>query len=195
MTSEPGINPRDTGLGLLDLREIFGNANPVMLEIGSGKGRFLIESAKLRPDNNFLGVEKSLHYYRVIVDRLRRHGLPNARIVNFDAYPVLAQMLEESSVSGIHIYFPDPWPRKREKKRRLVREEVVREMRRVLVPEGSGIYVTDHREYFEEAMPVLRQFFSVTAGEVPDERPPRTNYEAKYRQQGRPIYEAVFQAG
>ena len=83
--------------------------------------------------------------------------------------------------------FPDPWPRKRE--RRIIRPDVLAEMRRVLVAGGTGIYVTDHREYFEAAAPLIAQYFkSATRIPTPAD-PPRTNYEAKYRAEGREIFE------
>jgi tRNA (guanine-N7-)-methyltransferase len=101
-------------------------------------------------------------------------------------------MFRDKSVSELHIYFPDPWPRKREQKRRIIRPEVLTEMRRVLADGGTGVYVTDHREYFEVAAPLIAQFFaSETRIPGPDD-PPRTNYEAKYRAQGRQIYEVRF---
>jgi tRNA (guanine-N7-)-methyltransferase len=190
-TFEPGINPRDTGLVRVDFSEIFGNDNPVALEIGSGKGRFLINSASERPDVNFVGVEKSLHYYRVIRKRLERHGLPNTRIINYDAFAVVREMLPDESISELHIYFPDPWPRKRERKRRMIRDEVMPEWIRVMRPDARGIYVTDHQEYFEKAIEVLKAYFDAEEADAL-ESPPRTNYEAKYREEGRPIYEARF---
>ena len=187
---EPGINPRETGFVPLDFAAVFGNRNPVVLEIGSGKGRFLISSATERPDANFVGIEKSLHYYRVIRERLEKRNLANARIMNHDAFPIMQKMIPDASVAEVHIYFPDPWPRPREQKRRIIRPEVLMEIGRILEPKGTGIYVTDHREYFEVAAPVIAEFFDSEAG-VP-EGPPRTNYEAKYRAAGRPIYEVRF---
>ncbi|HSP16729.1 MAG TPA: tRNA (guanosine(46)-N7)-methyltransferase TrmB [Thermoanaerobaculia bacterium] len=186
------INPRETGFVPLDFTELFGNASPVIVEIGSGKGRFLIGSAIERPDRNFVGIEKSLHYYRVIRERVAKHNLTNVRLINHDAFLVMQKMFADASVSQIHIYFPDPWPRKREQKRRIMRPEALAEMRRVLVDDGSGIYVTDHREYFEAAAPLIAEFFrSETRIPGPDD-PPRTNYEAKYRAEGREIYEVRF---
>jgi tRNA (guanine-N7-)-methyltransferase len=176
----------------LDLVDLFGNERPVVLEIGSGKGRFLIRSGSEKPDLNFLGIEKSLHYYRVIVDRIRRSGLANLRIINYDAYPVLARMLPDASIAEVHIYFPDPWPRRREQKRRMVRPEVVKELERILEPDGNGVYVTDHEQYFLNALPVLQAVFETKGGVAPPEREPRTNYEEKYRREGRPIFEAFF---
>src|SRR6478672_8911142 len=186
------IDPRHSGFVRLDLAELFGNDRRVVLEIGSGKGRFLISAATSQPDVNFIGIEKSLHYHRVIRNRVAKRGLTNIRLINHDAFLVLRDMLADASISEIHIYFPDPWPRKREQKRRIIRAEALAEMRRVLVDGGSGIYVTDHREYFEAAAPVVEQFFRAERRIPGPDDPPRTNYEAKYRAEGRPIYEVCF---
>jgi tRNA (guanine-N7-)-methyltransferase len=191
--SEPlVIDPRESGFVLLDMATLFGNRNPVVMEIGSGKGRFLLGTAAEQPDVNFIGIEKSLHYHRVIRDRLKKRNLGNVRLINNDAFLVLQKMIPDSSIAGVHIYFPDPWPRPREQKRRIIRPQVLDEIRRVLASGGQGIYVTDHREYFERAAPLIGEFFrSEIRIPTPDE-PPRTNYEAKYRREGREIYEVRF---
>ncbi len=190
--SDTGINPRESGLAPLDFAALFGNAHGVILEIGSGKGRFLIASAMEQPEVNFIGIEKSLHYHRVIRERVAKRGLTNVRLINYDAFPVLQKMIPDASISEIHIYFPDPWPRKREQKRRIIRAEALAEMRRVLVAGGSGIYVTDHRQYFDVAAPLIEQAFRAERRIPGPDDPPRTNYEAKYRAEGRPIYEVRF---
>jgi tRNA (guanine-N7-)-methyltransferase len=192
LSFDAGINPRELNFDRLDLSELFRNDNPVVLEIGSGKGRFLIESATADPGRNYLGIEKSLHYYRVIVRRLEHHGVANARIINYDAFAVLETMIGTETLSEVHVYFPDPWPRKRERKRRLMHEELLRQLERAMKPDALGVYVTDHRDYFEAALSSLAAIFEVQSGEAPQNRPPRTNYETKYRAEGRPIYEAVF---
>jgi tRNA (guanine-N7-)-methyltransferase len=186
------IDPRHDGFFRIDMAELFGNSHPVILEIGSGKGRFLIGTATERPELNLIGVEKSLHYHRVIRDRVERRGLTNIRLINHDAFLVLRDMIPDASLSEIHIYFPDPWPRKKQQKRRIIRPEVLREMRRVLVEGGMGIYVTDHGEYFEVAAPVVEAEFRSERRVPGPEDPPRTNYEAKYREEGREIYEIRF---
>ena len=186
------INPRETGFVRLDFESLFGNAHPVVLEIGSGKGRFLISTALERPDVNVIGIEKSLHYHRVIRDRVAKRKLANVRLVNHDAFPVLQKMVPDASIAEVHIYFPDPWPRPKEQKRRIIRPEVLAEIRRVLVEGGSGIYVTDHRQYFEKAAPLLEQGFRAERRIPGPEDAPRTNYEAKYRAEGREIYEVRF---
>jgi tRNA (guanine-N7-)-methyltransferase len=186
------IDPRATGFDQLDFPSLFGNAHPVVVEIGSGKGRFLLTTARERPLVNLVGIEKSLHYHRVIIDRIARAGLENVCAINHDAFAVLSRMFPTASVDEVHIYFPDPWPRPRERKRRLVRREVLEEIRRVLRPSGSGIYVTDHKEYFDKAAPLVEELFRAERRTPGPDDPPRTNYEAKYREQGRSIYEIRF---
>ena len=186
------LNPRDAGFHRLDLAQWFGNTNPVLIEIGSGKGRFLISTATERPDHNLIGIEKSLHYHRVIRDRVLKRHLTNVRLINHDAFLVLRDMIPDASIAELHIYFPDPWPRKKEQKRRIIRPEVLKEIRRVLVDGGWAIYVTDHREYFEVAAPLIEAEFRAERRIPGPDDPPRTNYEAKYRAEGREIYEVRF---
>lgn len=190
--NEFAIDPRESGFTRLDLHQFFGNDQPVILEIGSGKGRFLLSSAVERPDRNFIGIEKSLHYHRVIRERVKKRGLTNIRLINHDAFLVMRDMLPDESIAEIHIYFPDPWPRQRYQKRRIIRPEALAEMRRILVPGGIGIYVTDHKEYYDVAAPAIAAVFPAEARIPGPDDPPRTNYEAKYRAEGRPIYEVRF---
>lgn len=190
--NEFAIDPRESGFTRLDLHQLFGNDHPVVLEIGSGKGRFLLSSAVERPDRNFLGVEKSLHYHRVIRERVKKRALTNVRLINHDAFLVMRDMLPGKSIAEIHIYFPDPWPRQRYQKRRIIRPEALAEMRRVLVPGGLGIYVTDHKEYYDVAAPAIAAVFPSEVRIPGPDDPPRTNYEAKYRAEGRGIYEVRF---
>jgi tRNA (guanine-N7-)-methyltransferase len=191
LLESPGISPRETGFERLDFEQMFGNRNPVVLEVGSGKGRFLVRSAQARPAQNFIGIEKSLHYYRVITRKLERADLSNARIINYDAFPVLSRMVPDDSIAEVHVYFPDPWPRPRERKRRIIRQEMLEQFSRVLRSSGIGYFVTDHGEYFQKCIPLLADFFEIEVGEVRDGEP-RTNYEAKYRKEGRPIYQVMF---
>ncbi len=187
----PGIDLKGEGERPLLPRELFGNDHSVVLEIGSGKGRFLRDSARANPSRNYLGIERSLHFYRHIVDRLERADLQNARIVNYHAEAVLASLLPEKSISEVHIYFPDPWPRPRERKRRFARDESMLALIRVMKSDGFGVFVTDHREYFLKAVPVFSRHFSVESGEVVPGNP-RTNYEEKYQIEGRPMWEILF---
>jgi tRNA (guanine-N7-)-methyltransferase len=186
------IDPRQSGFARVDLEALFGNANSVVVEIGSGKGRFLISSAMEQPGVNFIGIEKSLHYHRVIQARVERRGLTNVRLINHDAFVVLQKMIGDASLAEVHVYFPDPWPRPKEQKRRIIRAEVLTEIRRVLAPDGQGIFVTDHRQYYEKAAPLIEEQFRAERRIPGPDDPPRTNYEAKYRGEGRAIYEIRF---
>lgn len=191
--SELVINPRESGFHRLDLQQLFGNTSPVILEIGSGKGRFLISTAMERPDANLIGIEKSLHYHRLIRDRVIKRHLTNVRLINHDAFLVMRDMIPAGSIAEVHVYFPDPWPRAKQQKRRIIRPEALTEMRRVLADGGSGIYVTDHQEYFEAVAPFVEAEFPGAERRVPGpDDAPRTNYEAKYRAEGRPIFEIRF---
>jgi tRNA (guanine-N7-)-methyltransferase len=190
--SELVINPRVTGFIRLNFEKLFANTHPVVLEIGSGKGRFLISTATEHPELNVVGIEKSLHYHRVIRDRVLKRHLENIRLINHDAFLVLRDMVPDASLAEIHVYFPDPWPRKKEQKRRIIRGEVLEQFRRTLLDGGMGIYVTDHREYFEAAAPLVEQHFRAERRIPGPDDPPRTNYEAKYRAEGRAIYEVRF---
>src|SRR3954464_7103066 len=101
-------------------REVYGNDNPVELEIGTGKGTFLTEQARARPDVNFFGIEWARWFWRYASDRLRRHGCTNARMVRAEAGFFLTQHVPSASLSVLHIYFPDPWPKAKHHKRRLI---------------------------------------------------------------------------
>lgn len=186
-----GINPRVEGEHPIVPRELFGNDGRVILEIGSGKGRFLVHSAIADPQTNYIGIEKSLHYARVIEEKLRKRALPNAVIVNYDAVEVLQKLMPAECIDEIHIYFPDPWPRPRERKRRLIRTEVLEAFAKVMKREGVGYYVTDHREYFEKAAVEIEKVFDAVV-ERDVKVAARTNYEEKYQIEGRPIYQATF---
>ena len=102
-----------------------------------------------RPDVNLIGIEKSLHYHRVIRDRVLKRDLRNVRLINHDAFLVLRKMIPDASIAEVHIYFPDPWPRKKEQKRRIIRPRCWRRSGACSSTAGCGIYVTDHQEYFE----------------------------------------------
>ena len=182
--------------GPFDFRSLFGNERPAELEIGIGKGRFLLAEAAARPEVNFLGIEWSLKYLRLAKERAQRHGLTNIRLFRADARHVLAALLPDRSVVRVHVYCPDPWPKKRHRKRRLLTPATVPHIERVLVPGGYLDLSTDVREYFDE----IRELVPVSSGLrvaedplFPIESPlGRTSYEAKYIESGRMIHRATY---
>jgi tRNA (guanine-N7-)-methyltransferase len=183
----------------LDFTQVFGRRGPVHVEIGSGKGTFLVHQARAQPEVDFLGIEWARKYCRHAVDRIGRWGLTNVRILRADAATFLRDFVHEGSVDCFHIYFPDPWPKKRHHKRRLLQSDNLEVLIRCLKPGGEIRIATDHEDYF-------RQVQDVTAGyrtklePIEFERPAAaregeltgTNYERKYVKQSRPIYTAAF---
>jgi tRNA (guanine-N7-)-methyltransferase len=173
--------------------ELFGNSNPVEIEIGIGKGTFITEQAKSRPDTNFLGIEWARWFWRYSSDRLRRNNCTNARTVRAEAGYFLTEFVPPESISVLHIYFPDPWPKKRHHKRRLIQDKFMPLVHRILKPLGRLQVVTDHQDYFEQIEPVIRasQLQVVDynrPGSAADGEFVGTNFERKYKREGRPFY-------
>jgi tRNA (guanine-N7-)-methyltransferase len=187
-----GLNP-DTLPRPIDWAVMFGNDHPVEIEIGMGKGTFLTEQAKERPGTNFFGIEWANWYWRSASDRLRRNGCMNARTSRVEALFFLSEFVPDVSVSVLHVYFPDPWPKKRHNKRRLIQEPFRKQAMRILSPGGRLQIVTDHKDYFEQIEQVVKQSLmqvvdynrpgSAGAGEFVG-----TNFERKYQREGRPFY-------
>jgi len=134
----------------LDWAALFGNSNPVEMEIGMGKGTFITEAAKAHPDINYFGIEWANWFWKYASDRLRRNGCLNARTIRNDAVFFVKEYVPADSLSVLHVYFPDPWPKTRHNKRRLIQESFMREIERILIPGGRLQVVTDHKDYFEQ---------------------------------------------
>ena len=175
-------------------KDLFGNDHPVEMEIGIGKGTFLLEQAKARPEVNFFGIEWANWFYRYSCDRLRRAGCVNARAVRAEAMFFLREFVGDASLSVLHVYFPDPWPKKRHHKRRLVQQPFMQQVQRILAPGGRLQVVTDHGGYFEENIEPAIRGSGLTIVEY--NRPGSagegefvgTNFERKYQREGRPIH-------
>ncbi len=182
----------------LDLRAWWPEARrglPFELEIGSGKGTFLVQQASQLPQVNYLGIEWARPFHLYAADRLRRHHLTHVRLLHDDAGVFVPWRVPDEMFRQVHIYFPDPWPKTRHHKRRLIQAPFLRQLHRVLEPEGLVRLVTDHDDYFawmgdhiERVADLFdRDSFdrpaSAAEGEVVG-----TNFERKYRRQGRPFH-------
>jgi len=183
----------------IDFERVFGRQGSVHIEIGSGKGTFLFQQARVYPDVDFLGIEWASKYYRHAVDRLGRWGLTNVRIIRADAAAFLRDHVPADSVGGFHIYFPDPWPKKRHHKRRFVQKDNVAMLIERLKSGGTIQLATDHEGYFEQMQEVTSAFrreleeiaFVRPAGATEGERT-GTNYERKYIRDRRTIRVLAF---
>ncbi|MCR5386945.1 MAG: tRNA (guanosine(46)-N7)-methyltransferase TrmB [Treponema sp.] len=140
---------------LIDFKTVFGNDNPVIIEIGFGMGQATVEIAKNNPDINYLGIEVHKPGVGAVLGEIKRLELKNLYIVQYDALDVLEQMIKDESVSGFHIFFADPWPKKKHHKRRLVQRPRTNLFEKKLVKGGYVYFVTDWQEYADFALEEL----------------------------------------
>lgn len=179
--------------------ELFGNDHPVEIEIGSGRGLFLLNSALARPDTNFLGIEYDYKEGRRAATRLKKRALPNARLLGADARIVAARYLADACAAAVHIYFPDPWWKRRHKKRRIFSPDFIAQVARILQPGGVLHAWTDVAEYFEVMQEVVAGIPRFRPLPPPDERQAEhdmdyhTSFERKKRKLGLPIYRARWE--
>ena len=181
-------------VGLIDFTELFGNRRPVEIEIGPGKGTFLVHRAKARPDVNFLGIEWARQYCLASADRACRWGLGNVRMLRADAAAFFARRVPDNSLQRVHIYFPDPWPKRRHLKRRLIQPPFIGLLHTKLRIGGQLAVVTDHRHYaWQIAWGMLSQlgFATVPFPRTHSAQPGEmlgTNFERKYIAQRRRFF-------
>jgi tRNA (guanine-N7-)-methyltransferase len=172
---------------------LFGNERPLELEIGSGKGTFLLAESGARPEVNFLGIEYARRYWIFAADRLRRAERTNARVVLAEASAFVRDFIESESLSAIHVYFPDPWPKTRHHRRRLLQLPFLEELASKLKPGARLSIVTDHQEYFAQIeasvrrSPLVEVDFAATRAALESEVV-GSNFERKYRREGRNLY-------
>lgn len=175
----------------IDPLEIFGRSAPIEIEIGAGKGEFIVERAAAHPDRNFLAVELSGTIARVLAVRCGRAGVDNLRVARMDARTLINLMLADASVSAFHIYFPDPWPKERHVKHRLFTPTLAGGLYRTLAPGGTAYVATDVRDYAGEIFPMMSDAGFVRAAEAPPGAE-RTGFARKYVAAGKQVFAASF---
>jgi len=180
-------------------REVFGNDRPVELEVGFGKGLFLLTAAQAHPEINFVGVEIVRKYQLFAGTRLAKRGLSNVRVACADVRLFLPRFVAAESLQAVHVYFPDPWWKKRHHKRRVFTAEFVAECLRVLRRGGRLHAVTDVEEYAAVMSALLADQPALRPLPPPSEKEPLhdldylTNFERKFRKQGKKIYRMSYQ--
>jgi len=182
--------------GSLDFERLFGRRAPTILEIGFGMGETTAAIAQARPGDDFIGVEVHGPGVGSLLKRIDELRLDNVRVIRHDAVEVVATMIPCGSLAGVHVFFPDPWPKKRHHKRRLLQPAFVRELALRLAPGGYLHVATDWEEYALDIVGVLgaeRLLENTTGGFAhrPDYRP-RTKFEARGIKLGHRVFDAIF---
>jgi len=180
----------------LDFAAVFGRDAPTVLEIGFGMGDATAQIAAARPDTNFIGVEVHEPGIGALLKRIGEQGLTNVRLVRHDAVEVLEHMVAPASLAGIHVFFPDPWHKKKHHKRRLVQPAFVRQLVTRLAPGGYLHCATDWQPYAEQMLEVLNgepALVNTAHGYAPkpDYRP-LTKFESRGLRLGHGVWDLVF---
>lgn len=177
----------------LDLAALFPQAQPLELELGSGDGTFMAQYAAQHRERNFIGVERLLGRVRKLERKGLRVGLTNLRIIRLEAAYLAQYMLPTEAISALHIYFPDPWPKKRHHKNRLINDEFTRLLERILVPQGIVYLRTDNLEYFEWILAAFATNPHFQKVETPPELAALvTDFERDFNAQGIPTLRAAY---
>ncbi len=178
--------------------EFFGRTAPLEIEIGSGKGLFLLSASRQFPERNFLGNEVSAKYSRYIAYRLAKLDRKNARVVHGDGLKLFAEFLGNATADAVHVYFPDPWWKARHRKRRVMQPSFVRDIHRVLKPGGLLHFWTDVEEYFQSTCELINATVPLSGPHaVPEpvahsDMDFRTHFERRMRRNEQPVFRSQF---
>jgi len=152
----------DKEFELINLKELFGNENPVNIEIGMGNGEFLVYYASKNPNENYIGFEVNKKVFTKAIKKCEKEALKNVRLVHYDA-AFFVKLLPDNSIKNFYINFPDPWPKKRHHKRRLLKKEFLEELSNKLIKDGHIYIATDHNDYGKEIASNIKQVKSLTS--------------------------------
>ncbi len=187
------MEPPEAGV-VMDPREWFESPGELELEIGCGKGGFLLRRAQSHPERNLLGIEWANKFHRFAADRMARWGVANVRVMRTDAGHFVQHHLPPACLTVLHTYHPDPWPKKRHHKRRLIQPALVEAAVRAMAPGARWAIQTDHAEYFAliKCCVLGHTALRETRFDEPEygvqEELTGTNFEIKYLREGRTIH-------
>ena len=187
------IHPIRSAVDRIDVAGLFPRNLPLEIELGSGDGSFLAEYARRHPERNFIGVERLLGRLKKLDRKGRRNGLVNLRGLRIESAYFLQYLLPPASAAALHVYFPDPWPKRKHRRNRLINDGFPALARQILIPVGVVYLRTDDRDYFEQMTSVFASatyFASVeTPGELSDLL---TDFEKEFRARGIDTCRAAF---
>lgn len=179
-------------------QSLFDQTADLEIEIGSGKGLFVLNESGNRPDRNFLGNEISKKYCRFAAYRLAKAGRTNAKMVCGDGLKLFRELLPDECAVAVHVYFPDPWWKERHRRRRVMQPGLIGDLQRVLVPGGVFHFWTDVEEYFDETVGLMAEHSELSGpnpvGETPAEHDMdyRTHFERRMRIHDHDVFRAQF---
>ncbi|MFK8112005.1 MAG: tRNA (guanosine(46)-N7)-methyltransferase TrmB [Rubripirellula sp.] len=181
-------------------QSLFENDLPLEVEVGSGKGLFIAATSAQNPTHNFLGIEIMAKYAAHAAGRLATAGVTNAMMVSGNAEPLFDQRIDPGSLEAIHVYFPDPWWKKRHRKRRVVNERSIPNYSRALRSGGRFHFWTDVLDYFEQTIEMIAEIAPEFGVPIPEEEIEathdldyRTHFERRSRQHQIPVYRVCYE--
>lgn len=174
----------------LEREEICVGTRPLEVDLGCGDGSFLMDLAEKFPERDFLGVERLLGRVRKVCKKITRRRLENARVLRLDSKYVVEWLLPPESVTRLHLLCPDPWPKVKHHRRRLVQVDFLEAVRKVLVPGGEFLFMTDHEEYFRWAVARFEEFGKFEALEWQEETffYPKTDFQIQWEAEGKSMW-------
>jgi len=174
----------------MERSELCRPGRPLEVDLGCGDGSFLMEMARHHPERDLIGVERLLGRVRKVCRKITRHGLDNARVLRLESRYVVEWLLPEASVSRLHLLCPDPWPKVRHHRRRLVQVDFLTAVRRVLVPGGEFLFMTDHEDYFRWAEEKVAEFgkFERLEWEEDSFFHPKTDFQELWESEGKAMW-------
>ncbi|MEM8865685.1 MAG: tRNA (guanosine(46)-N7)-methyltransferase TrmB [Planctomycetota bacterium] len=178
--------------------QLYGRTAPLEVEVGSGKGLFLETAATANPEHDFFGIEVAKKYARHCAARFAKRSLSNGRVLAGDGLWFFRDVLPHASVAAVHVYFPDPWWKKRHRRRRVLNEPFLKDVTRVLVPGGHLHFWTDVQEYYESTLELIAEVTPLTGPEPVKVRPAEhdldfhTHFERRTRLAGDPVYRCRY---
>lgn len=193
--SEKGLN---LDMGMLDYQAVFGNDNPVVLEIGFGMGKSLVEMCQANPNLNYIGIEVHTPGVAKLLRDAEEFGVENVRVFEWDAIEVLEQCIPDASLQTMQLYFPDPWHKKRHNKRRIVQPKFAQDIRQKLKVGGTFHMATDWEPYAEhmlEVMEVAEGYENTASKGEYHPRPefrPLTKFENRGEKLGHGVWDLIY---
>lgn len=174
----------------MDLEDLRRDGKPLEIDLGCGDGSFLVDLAREHPERDFMGVERLLGRCKKVGKKITRAGLENARILRLDSKYVVEWLLPAESVSRIHLLCPDPWPKVRHHRRRLVQVPFLTAVKAALEPGGEFLFMTDHEGYFEHACERIREsnLFEILPWAEDTFFYPKTDFQNQWEAEGKVMH-------